>query len=102
MENSIGNGNTPTAELESQVEQLKAQLIESNKVAVERDKQINELIDEQDEYCMAFAEQHLRGQGTMTGAIGSHKHAPKSEKVPDPPLLSDGKDPKFEDWLVEM
>lgn len=25
-----------------------------------------------------------------------------SVKLPDPPLLTDGKDPKFEDWLVQM
>ena len=26
----------------------------------------------------------------------------KSEKIPDPPILTDGKTPTFEDWLLQM
>lgn len=32
----------------------------------------------------------------------STKPSGKSEKVPGPPPLTDGKEPKFEDWMIEM
>ena len=35
---------------------------------------------------------------TTAGAWSSSKSA----KIPDPPLLTDGKEPHFEDWLLLM
>lgn len=32
----------------------------------------------------------------------STKQSSKSEKVPNPPLLTDRKEPKFEDWVIKM
>ncbi|OJJ84921.1 uncharacterized protein ASPGLDRAFT_35366 [Aspergillus glaucus CBS 516.65] len=65
----------------------------------DKGNQIDELMAEQDEYKTAYAEMQLHSHGST---VESTKQLSKSEKVPDPPLLTDGKEPKFEDWMIEM
>ncbi|ODM21116.1 hypothetical protein SI65_04169 [Aspergillus cristatus] len=55
--------------------------------------------NKQDEYKTAYAEAQLCSHGST---VESTKPSGKSEKVPDPPLLTDGKEPKFKDWMIEM
>lgn len=38
----------------------------------------------------------------QNGELKNHERLSKSEKVPDPPILADGKDLKFKDWYIEM
>lgn len=40
--------------------------------------------------------------GSQTGGDGYTPVAHKSAKIPDPPMLTDGKEPQFEDWLLLM
>ena len=54
---------------------------------------------EHDEYKAAYAEVQLCSH---VSTVESTKSSSKSEKVPDPPLLTDGKGPKFKDWMIEM
>jgi len=56
-------------------------------------------VAERDEYETDYAEAQLRSRGST---VKSTKPSGKSEKVPDPPLLTDGKEPKFEDWMTEI
>lgn len=65
----------------------------------DKGNQIDELMAERDEYKTAYAEAQLRSRGST---VESTKQSSKSEKVPDPPLLTDGKEPKFKDWMIEM
>lgn len=65
----------------------------------DRENQIDELITERDEYKTAYAEAQLHSRNST---IETTKPSGKSEKVPDPPVLTDGKEPKFEDWMIEM
>ncbi|EYE95325.1 uncharacterized protein EURHEDRAFT_55141 [Aspergillus ruber CBS 135680] len=65
----------------------------------DKERQIDELMAERDEYKTAYAEAQLRSRGST---VESTKSSGKSEKVPDPPILTDGKEPEFEDWMIEM
>ena len=78
--------------LRNELQRHKAQL-------EEKENQIDDLMAERDEYKTAYAEAQLRSRGFT---VESTKSSGKSEKVPDPPLLTDGKEPKFEDWMIEM
>src|SRR5699024_6448941 len=68
----------------------------------QKDSQIDQLIDERDSYRNAYAESQLQRRHPSVESAGSAGAQGKSEKVPDPPILTDGKDPEFEDWKVEM
>lgn len=61
--------------------------------------QIDDLMVEHDEYKVAYAEVQLCSH---VSTVESTKSSSKSEKVPDPPLLTDGKGPKFKGWMIEM
>jgi ribosome-associated translation inhibitor RaiA len=81
------------------VQNLQNQLQEHKERLKDKEDQIDELMAERDEYKTAYAEAQLRFRGST---VESTKSSGKSEKVPDPPLLTDGKEPKFEDWMIEM
>jgi hypothetical protein len=66
-----------------------------------KDRQINNLIIEQDKYREAFACQALQQQFHIRGSPAP-ENASKSVKLPDPLLLTDGKNSKFKDWLSRM
>ncbi|THC88955.1 hypothetical protein EYZ11_011595 [Aspergillus tanneri] len=59
-----------------------------------------DLIKEQDKYRDAYAHECLRGRETSV-PLSTTKTC-KSAKIPDPPPLSSGKDPKFKDWLAQI
>lgn len=59
--------------------------------------QIDELVAEQDEYQNVFTEHSLQN-----GGLKNHERLSKSEKVLDPPILTDGKHLKFKDGYIEM
>ncbi|KAB8228902.1 uncharacterized protein BDW43DRAFT_315403 [Aspergillus alliaceus] len=67
--------------------------------------QIAQLGEEQDSYRNAFTAQQLNrresGTNSRQGSLQPESKG-KSEKVPDPPVLTYGKNPKFEDWLAEI
>jgi hypothetical protein len=64
----------------------------------DKDEALLELIDERDKFRDAFTRQALDGRGLSPVP----EYTRKSERIPDPPLLTDGKDPKFEDWSLRM
>ena len=68
---------------------------------VTKDSQIDKLITKRDEYQEAFTrlslQQQLRSAGSPTPEA-----ARKTVKLLDPPVLTDGKDPEFEDWLSRI
>lgn len=81
-------------------EQMNEELVQNLRNELQyKENQIDELMAERDEYKTAYAEAQLRSRGST---VESTKQSSKSEKVPDPPLLTDGKEPKFEDWMIEM
>ena len=83
----------------SLVQTLRTELQEHKARLKDKEDQIDDLVMERDEYKTAYAEAQLRSRGSTAESV---KSTSKSEKVPDPPLLTDGKDPKFEDWMIEM
>jgi Zinc knuckle len=67
-----------------------------------KETQIQSLVEERDDYQAAFARLSLRREGNSRHS-SSHPETPmKSIKLPDPPIFTDGKDPKFEDWQSRM
>lgn len=64
------------------------------------EQQLTEVKSERD----VFGSQIAR---LMMNGINSHQSSPalapqKTTKIPDPPTLTDGKEPRFEDWLLLM
>jgi hypothetical protein len=63
------------------------------------DRQIDALIDERNELKDKLVQMLLEGR---SGTPASSQPVVRSTKLPDPPILTDGKDPKFEDWLLRI
>ena len=65
----------------------------------ETTEQLNQMTLDWDAYAnkIAYDTLHLVDHTTTGGQSSS-----KSAKIPDPPLLTDGKEPCFEDWLLLM
>jgi hypothetical protein len=99
LEDAKEQGTQPGAESEAAAEEV-AILQETLR---NKDNALLTLADERDRYRDAFAEQALHAQ---TGGSAQNSPAPKapkkSTKIPDPPILTNGKDPKFEDWLLRI
>lgn len=67
-----------------------------------QETQIRELIAERDEFQYELL-QALRQQATSRESTPQTQTAPaKSTKIPDPPMLIDGKSPSFESWLTKI
>lgn len=87
------------AELELQTQEKDGELttLQSDKEEVNR--RLTDAENERD----AFATQMARMMMNRTSSAqqSSHVAVPsKSAKIPDPPLLTDGKEPRFDDWLL--
>jgi Zinc knuckle len=68
-----------------------------------RNTQIDVLIAERDDYKDGFARMSLRGLDDTRGASTTPvPETKRTTKLPDPPILTDGKDPRFEDWLSRI
>ena len=66
-----------------------------------RESQIIELITKWDKYWDAFAEMAVRTHGDCrTTPVPDQPR--RTVKLPDPPILTDGKEPKFDDWMAQM
>jgi hypothetical protein len=99
-----------TEELNEQIqrleEQLRIEITAHAKDIDEHKEQVIDLIKERDRFKDAVADLAVRF--TMEPNPGGNTRGTptpdnrKSVKLPDPPLLTDGKDPKFEDWLHKM
>ena len=63
----------------------------------DKDTAILNLTEERDQFRDAYAQEALQNQ-LNPGPVRREK----SEKIPDPPILTDGKAPTFEDWLLRM
>ena len=61
----------------------------------DKDTAILNLTEERDQFRDAYAQEALQNQ-LNPGPVRREK----SEKIPDPPILTDGKAPTFEDWLL--
>ncbi|THC86979.1 hypothetical protein EYZ11_013575 [Aspergillus tanneri] len=73
---------------------------EIREVIRQKDAALADLIEGRDKYRDAYAHECLRGRETSVPL--STTETRKSAKIPDPPTLSSGKDPKFEDWMAQM
>lgn len=82
-------------------EKLAATEIQINELCTERDQ----MADERDRFRIAVANMALNinpsAGPSRQGSIQPEGRV-RSEKIPHPPILTDGKDPKFEDWLIEI
>lgn len=80
------------ADAKEEIAQLKSRI-------KDKDAAILDLTGERDRFRDAFAQQALQNYDNP----GSGPIPPrKSVKIPDPPILTDGKEPTFEDWLLRM
>ncbi len=84
-----------------QIQNLTTEQDELNQKITSKDEQIDLLIAERDDYKNAFARQALQRQNEPLRSP-TPEPTPKSVKLPDPLLLTDGKEPKFEDWESRM
>lgn len=64
----------------------------------EKEQQILDLIEEQHQLRDAIVNNALRARTTTPGVERENR----TTKLPDPPTLTDGKEPKFEDWLLKV
>lgn len=94
-QNNISNSENGTES--EQVPELQKMVDDLTCETAVHNAQIDELIAEQDLYQNVFTEHSLQN-----GGLKNHERLGKSEKVPDPPILTDGKDLKFKDWYIEM
>ena len=65
-----------------------------------KERQVELLIQERDELKDKLVQMVLDDRG-RTPATGQNQPI-KSTKLPNPPVLTDGEDPKFEDWLARI
>lgn len=61
-------------------------------------KQLDQVRRERDEFALQIA----RGFGSVGSQTFPAGISSKSIKIPDPPLLGNGKDPRFEDWFLAI
>jgi hypothetical protein len=92
-EQLFSNLNATLLDNERQIARLSEEV--SNKEA-----QIDDLIAERDEYKDGLARIAL--ERTPMSGTPVPEAPKKSTKLPDPPVLTDGKNPEFEDWLSRM
>lgn len=79
---------------ERRTENLRQQLLA-------REDQITKLITERDEYRDTVAEMTVRAhRECRTTPVPDQPR--RTVKLPDPPILTDGKEPKFDDWMAQM
>ncbi|KAL2007033.1 hypothetical protein VTN00DRAFT_8471 [Thermoascus crustaceus] len=93
-------------ELQKKVKGLELELStlknDTNEEIAEKDEQISRLAAKCEDYKEQIVQMVMqRGAGSVHGTPAPEAFR-KSTKLPDPPLLTDGKDPKFEDWLSKM
>lgn len=106
------------SDLTERIEQLVAEEAEAQLLAQQREGEVitaqqeheeavrtfeeivRTLTSERDQYARQIAQTTLRGSTPST--IVASSTTKKSVKLPDPPELTDGKDPLFEDWLLLM
>lgn len=101
-------------DLNRTVESLEHELVTKNdRIAIKeeqiiaKDRQIGQLVEERDEFRDAFARasiQILEQEPRRRFARGTPglESERKSTKLPDPPILTDGREPRFEDWLSRV
>jgi hypothetical protein len=81
----------------SQVAALEAELLAKEDICVDQASEIERLKDENQRMAQALARNLINAPASAT-AIASKR----SMKLPDPPELTDGKDPRYEDWELMM
>ena len=83
---------------------FQAEIEELREKIENKDDAIQELMQERDDFQGAFAREVLKAR-EVTPEKGFDKlessSGHRSAKIPDPPILTDGKDPKFENWLSQ-
>lgn len=67
----------------------------------ELNERLNQMTADRDAYANKIAYNTLHPTN-QTSAGDERPSYRKSAKIPDPPLLTDGKEPRFEDWLLLM
>ncbi|KKA22077.1 Gag/polymerase/env polyprotein [Rasamsonia emersonii CBS 393.64] len=72
----------------------------ANQELKKKEDELKQTTIQRDQYANQIAQMMVRSNDLGTLAVGPATR--KSIKLPDPPLLSDGKNPKFDDWLVLM
>jgi hypothetical protein len=103
LEQELENAKEQGTQLGSESEATAEEVTTLREALRNKDNALLTLAEERDRYRDAFAIQALDVQ---TGRSVWNSPAPeatkKSTKIPDPPILTDGKDPKFEDWLLRI
>jgi hypothetical protein len=103
LEQELEDAKAQGTQLGSESEAVAEEVATLQEVLRDKDRALRNLAEERDRYRDAFAVQALDAQ---TGGSARNSPAPgstkRSTKIPDPPILTDGKDPKFEDWLLRI
>lgn len=93
-------------QLVEEMDQLKEEM---NQLKIEKNRLEGTCNHQEDElaryHTLLYERGHDNSQSNskLPPPSGSNeKTAPKSMKFPDPPVLTDGKDPDIDDWLVQM
>lgn len=82
-------------ELNTQIEEL------NRKLATEKMK-TQQIIKQRDQFAVQIAQMTIKMNSSSSTLADQGPAARKSTKIPDPPMLTDGKEPRFDDWLLLM
>ncbi|EED12563.1 hypothetical protein TSTA_005930 [Talaromyces stipitatus ATCC 10500] len=98
------NLNTPGGNQKEELTRLKKEVKEARREAKQNADNIIELQGERDQYMQAFAKLHLQTGGRGDSEEGTPRPTltPKSTKLPKGAKLSDGVNPTFESWLIDV
>jgi hypothetical protein len=86
------------AQLHSQ--ELEGEAIAKDRLLHDKENEMARITEQRDRYAVRLADMVMGGDHRSPG--DDHPTARKTAKIPDPPMLSDGKTPQFDDWLVLM
>jgi hypothetical protein len=86
------------ATLKSQNSDLEEENLRLKDDVSRRDEQADDLIEERDRLQRTVVHLAASRVGSMMSREVSATPTEKSVKIPNPPVLTDGKDPEFEDW----
>lgn len=85
---------------ESELAALRSELNEKNRMLANKEEAMILLMEERDQLSQGLM--NVTANMHMSRASTEPDGARRSVKLPDPPVLTDGKEPKFEDWAIRM
>lgn len=94
--------NTRIVEAELKLQSLESDLVLLRCEKGELEQKLDSALADRNVYANQIAKMVVQNVGPVSREATPAPAARKSTKIPDPPMLTDGKEPRFEDWLLLM